>query len=84
MVTGPRQTAVIGRILRAHVDDAVVQDKDRCHIDTPALRLIGRMHGSGWYARCTDLFQMDRPAWAEWQRNGADVGQLPSGEASGP
>jgi flavin reductase (DIM6/NTAB) family NADH-FMN oxidoreductase RutF len=84
LVTGPHQTIVIGRILRAHIDDAVVQDKARCYIDTQALRLIGRMHGSGWYARCTDLFQMDRPAWAEWQRNGADVGQLPSGEASGP
>jgi flavin reductase (DIM6/NTAB) family NADH-FMN oxidoreductase RutF len=84
LVTGPHQTIVIGRILRAHIDDAVVQDKARCYIDTQALRLIGRMHGSGWYARCTDLFQMDRPAWAEWQRNGAAVGQLPSGEASGP
>lgn len=71
LVTGPRQTAVIGRILRAHVDDAVVLDKERCHIDTPALHLIGRMHGSGWYARCTDLFQLDRPIWAEWPRNGA-------------
>jgi flavin reductase (DIM6/NTAB) family NADH-FMN oxidoreductase RutF len=84
LVTGPHQTIVIGRILRAHIDDAVVQDKARCYIDTQALRLIGRMHGSGWYARCTDLFQMDRPAWAEWQRNGAAVGQLPSGGAPGP
>ena len=83
LVTGPHQTIVIGRILRAHIDDAVVQDKARCYIDTQALRLIGRMHGSGWYARCTDLFQMDRPAWAEWQRNGVAVGQLPSGEAPG-
>ncbi|MFB9270095.1 flavin reductase family protein [Bradyrhizobium erythrophlei] len=74
LVTGPRQTAVIGRIVRAHVDDAVIQDKERCHIDTPALQLIGRMHGSGWYARCSDLFQMDRPSWAEWQRNGHPPG----------
>ena len=71
MVTGPRQTAVIGRILCAHVDGSAVQDKERCHIDTPALRLIGRMHGSGWYARCTDLFQLDRPVWANWPRNAA-------------
>lgn len=71
MVTGPRQTVVIGRIVCAHVGDAFVQDKERCYIDTQGLRLIGRMHGSGWYARCTDLFQMDRPTWAEWQRNGA-------------
>lgn len=46
------------------------RDKERCHIDTEGLRLIGLMHGSGWYARCTDLFQMDRPSWADWQRNG--------------
>jgi len=70
LVTGPRQTVVIGRIVCAHVDAAAVQDRERCHIDTPALQLIGRMHGSGWYARCTDLFQMNRPSWAEWQRRG--------------
>ncbi|HKU09234.1 MAG TPA: flavin reductase family protein [Bradyrhizobium sp.] len=71
LVTGPRQTIVIGRIVCAHVDDAYVEDKERCYIDTQGLRLIGRMHGSGWYARSSDLFQMDRPSWAEWQRNGA-------------
>jgi len=71
MVTGPRQTAVIGRVLCAHIDESVVQDKERCHIDTQALHLIGRMHGSGWYVRCSDLFQIDRPVWAEWQRDGA-------------
>ena len=80
LVTGPRQTIVIGRIVCAHVDDAFVQDKERCYIDTQALGLIGRMHGSGWYARCTDLFQMDRPTWAEWQRDGAPV-RLISSEA---
>ena len=69
LVTGPRQTAVIGRIVRAHVDDAVILDKERCHIDTQALRLIARMHGSGWYARSTDLFQIDRPSWTAWQEN---------------
>ncbi len=81
LVTGRHQTAVIGRIVRAHVDDAVVQDRERCHIDTPALQLIGRMHGSGWYARCNDLFQMDRPSWAEWQRNGNPYPPQPGGAA---
>jgi flavin reductase (DIM6/NTAB) family NADH-FMN oxidoreductase RutF len=71
LVTGPRQTVVIGRVVCAHIEDRFVQDKERCHIDTPALQLIGRMHGSGWYARCTDLFQMDRPTWAEWRRDTA-------------
>ena len=80
LVTGPRQTIVIGRIVRAHIDDAFVQDKERCYIDTPALRLVGRMHGSGWYARCTDLFEMTRPSWVERQRNGVES-PLPHGEA---
>jgi flavin reductase (DIM6/NTAB) family NADH-FMN oxidoreductase RutF len=71
LVTGPRQTAVIGRVVGAHVDTSAVQDGERCHIDTQALQLIARMHGRGWYARCTDLFQLDRPNWAQWQRNGA-------------
>ena len=72
LVTGPRQTAVIGRVVGAHIDASAVQDSERCHIDTQALGLIARMHGRGWYARCTDLFQMDRPSWAQWQRNGAE------------
>src|SRR4051812_41379403 len=66
MVTGPRQTIVIGSVVRAHVADIVVQDKARCHIDTPALRLIARMHGSGWYARSDNLFQLARPTWRSW------------------
>ena len=66
LVTGPRQTVVVGRVLGAHIDEAVVQDCERCYIDTQALHLVARMHGSGWYARCNDLFQMDRPVWAEW------------------
>ena len=71
LVTGPRQTIVIGRVVCAHVDDAFVQDAERCHIDTKALQLIARMHGSGVYARSTDLFQMVRPNWAEWQADEA-------------
>ena len=61
IVTGPRQLVVIGRVLGAHVDDAYVQDAERGYMDTPAMGLIARMHGGGWYARSTDLFQLARP-----------------------
>jgi flavin reductase (DIM6/NTAB) family NADH-FMN oxidoreductase RutF len=67
LVTGPLQTIVIGRVVCAHVDDRFVLDGKRCHIDTPALHLIARMHGSGVYARCRDWFELQRPTWAEWQ-----------------
>jgi flavin reductase (DIM6/NTAB) family NADH-FMN oxidoreductase RutF len=67
LVTGPLQTIVVGRVVCAHVDDRFVLDAERCHLDTPALRLIGRMHGSGVYVRSRDQFEMKRPTWAEWR-----------------
>lgn len=63
IVTGPRQVTVVGSVVCAHIDDEFVLDGERCHIDTPALKLVSRMHGSGWYARSTDLFQLTRPAY---------------------
>ncbi len=63
--TGPRQVAVIGEVLYGHLRDAFVQDAERLYIDTPAMKLLARMHGSGWYSRQTDLIQMNRPSWAE-------------------
>jgi flavin reductase (DIM6/NTAB) family NADH-FMN oxidoreductase RutF len=71
LVTGPLQTIVVGRVVCAHVADAFVLDAKRCHLDTPALRLIARMHGSGVYARSSDRFEMPRPTWAEWQTRDA-------------
>ncbi len=43
-----------------------VLDGARCHIDTPKLRLVGRMHGAQWYTRTNDQFPLERPVWAEW------------------
>ena len=57
------QVIVIGEVLMAHVADQFVLDADRCHLDTLAMGLIGRVHGAGWYVRLTDLFQLDRPVW---------------------
>jgi flavin reductase (DIM6/NTAB) family NADH-FMN oxidoreductase RutF len=67
LVTGPLQTIVVGRVVCAHVDDRFVLDAKRCHLDTTALGLIARMHGSGVYLRSTDRFEMARPTWAEWR-----------------
>lgn len=70
VVTGPQQTIVIGQVLAIHVADRFVIDAGRGHVDGAALGLIGRMHGSGWYARTTDLFQIDRPSYAAWKAGG--------------
>ena len=57
---GPHGHLILGRVLAMHLDDAVMANPERHHVDAPKLDLIGRMHGSGWYARTTDLFQMKR------------------------
>ena len=49
---------VFGRILIAHVDDAVL-DADR-QPDAAKLDLIGRLGGDG-YTRTRDRFEMERP-----------------------
>ncbi|AHE53992.1 flavin reductase family protein [Sphingomonas sanxanigenens] len=62
---GPQQIIVIGEVVTMHVADHLVLDADRCHLDTPAMGLVGRVHGAGWYARTTDLFQLERPRFAD-------------------
>ena len=65
VVTGPLQTVVIGRVVAAHIDDSVVLDAEQGFLNTPEMGLISRMHGGGWYARGTDLFQVTRPVEPE-------------------
>lgn len=67
----PGRGLVVGEVLAMHVRDDAVLDRMRCHIDTPKLDLIGRMHGGGWYTRTTERFDMPRIAVEAW-RNGQD------------
>jgi flavin reductase (DIM6/NTAB) family NADH-FMN oxidoreductase RutF len=67
---GPSQAIIAGQIVHAHVDDRFVLDRGRGLVDTPQLKLIGGMHGAKWYARLSDRFEMERPTWAEWVRQG--------------
>lgn len=64
---GPSNGLVIGRVLAMHIRDEMVIDAKKHYIDTPKLKLIGRMHGSGWYARTSDLFQMARIPVGDWK-----------------
>ena len=59
---------VLGRVVMMHIADDAVLDAARCYVDTPKLGLVGRMHGGGWYARTTDLFEIPRIASADWKR----------------
>ena len=51
---------IIGRIVMMHIDEAAMRDAARHYVDTPALKLVGRMHGGGWYARTADQFEVKR------------------------
>jgi len=62
---------VLGRVLAMHVRDEFVLDPANRYIDTPKLKLLGRMHGRGWYARTTDLFEMPRIPVSEWKMKSA-------------
>ena len=48
---GPNQAVVFGRIVQAHIADEFILDHEKLYLDTPAMKLIARTHGSGWYAR---------------------------------
>ena len=63
LAVGTRQTVVLGEVVVAHVKDEFIADEDRMHFDTPAMHLVGRMHGAGNYLRNTDMFTVPRPAF---------------------
>lgn len=63
--TGPNQLVVVAEVVHAHLRDAFVIDAERFYIDTPAMDLVARMHGGGWYARPSELFHLERPSWAQ-------------------
>ena len=62
---GARSTLEVGRVIHIHIRDDLV-DPEKFYVQTDKMRLIGRMHGRGWYARTSDLFLMDRLNLEDW------------------
>lgn len=56
---GIGRNVVVGEVVYMHVRDDLF-DPEKLYIHAERMRLIGRMHGAGWYARTTDLFNMPR------------------------
>jgi flavin reductase (DIM6/NTAB) family NADH-FMN oxidoreductase RutF len=56
---------VLAEVVFLHINDEFL-DLDNLRVHTEALDLIGRMHGGGWYARTTDLFDLPRLSYEEW------------------
>lgn len=55
----PGKNLVVGEVVHLHIRDELV-DPVKLHVRTDKAKLIGRMHGTGWYARTSDLFDMPR------------------------
>ena len=63
---GGNSTMEVGRVIHIHIRDDLV-DPAKFYVQTDKMRLVGRMHGRGWYARTSDLFLMDRISYADWK-----------------
>jgi flavin reductase (DIM6/NTAB) family NADH-FMN oxidoreductase RutF len=63
---GADNALVLGRILAMHIKEEMLLDAAARRVDTPKLKLIGRMHGTGWYARTSDLFLIERIPRVNW------------------
>lgn len=50
---------LLGEVVHIHLRDDLF-DSEKFYVLTDKLQPIGRMHGGGWYARTTDLFDMPR------------------------
>ena len=68
---GGGATLILGRVLAIHVRDDAILDPATCQIDATKLDLVARMHGRGWYARTTALFQLPGLNFDEWQTKDA-------------
>ncbi len=67
---GPHQAIVFGEVANAYVADRYVLDAERALVDTPKLELFGAMHAARWYSKTSDRFEMVRPNWARWVKDG--------------
>lgn len=67
-------TMVMGQVRAMHIKDEAVLDPVKCYLDTPALGLVGRMHGRGWYTRTEDQLELPRISAAEWAARKAKQG----------
>jgi len=63
---GAHSMLEIGRVIHIHIRDEFV-DASRHYVHSEKMKLIGRMHGRGWYARTSDLFLMERLSPQKWR-----------------
>jgi len=73
------QSVIIGEVLVGHIAERAVIDATRCHIDTGALDLVGRMDNR--YIRSGEVFDLPRITLDQWRADPALVGGQGQGAA---
>lgn len=63
----PSSVIVMATVQALHIDDAYVQDAERCYIDSSRFAAIGRMESPGWYTHTADRFVMRQFSVEEWK-----------------
>jgi flavin reductase (DIM6/NTAB) family NADH-FMN oxidoreductase RutF len=60
----PGAGIVLGEVLALHIEDRLIgEEGGRLRIDNPAMKLVGRTYGAGWYVGNADSRQLDRKKW---------------------
>lgn len=67
---GLARSLVLGEVLLMHVRPDAVRDRERYHIDTARLKLVGRMQGNS-YVRTADVLELPRISVEEWEARAA-------------
>lgn len=58
---------VLAHVVGLHVRDDAVRDRERCHLDTARLDLVGRMESPGAYALTRERFVMKQLSVEGWE-----------------
>lgn len=61
---GNERSIIIGNIVHFHIQDNFY-DAEHGYVLADKMGLVARMHGGAWYARTTDLFELERPSVSE-------------------
>jgi flavin reductase (DIM6/NTAB) family NADH-FMN oxidoreductase RutF len=64
------QAVIFGEVVSGFIADEFVLDSARGVVDAPKLDLFGAMHAARWYSTIRDRFEMVRPTWAQWMKEG--------------
>lgn len=70
-----RNRIILGEVLGLHIGDEFMLDAERHYVNSPALRLIGRMGGRGGYATTRDAFEIPRLSYEQWLLEQQDSGR---------